>query len=725
MTIKSKEPAPIGVLSTPKPFWPRQLDHPGVVALVLFAAVFAVFWPVHQFGFVNYDDPDYVSANAHVQGGLSWANLVWAFTTGHASNWHPLTWLSHMLDWQLFGSHPGPQHVVSATLHAANSALLFLVLRRMTRAHWRSALVAAWFGLHPLRAESVAWISERKDVLSAFFFLLTLAAYCRYVESRQTAQRAEEPQAPERAGPKASVAMNKGKGSRAIAQPLAQMPSTPAWLWYGLALLCLALGLLSKPMLVTAPFCLLLLDYWPFNRFRLESADWKKTVNAVIEKVPFFVLAAGSSAVTFLVQRRGGAVSTSLGFSARLANAMVSYVRYLGKTVWPEDLSVLYPHPGHWPAWQVAGSGLALVSIVVFVMNWARQRPYLTVGWLWFMGSLVPVIGLVQVGVQSMADRYTYLPSIGLFLAIVWGLAELVHSNTGAQTLVAALALASIVACAGVTSKQIGYWHDSISLFQRAIAVTSDNYLAYNNLGFDLSGQGKFEEAKANYARSLAINPQYPDALNNMGFALAGEKQFAQAIPYYLAALKVSPNQPEIHNNLGNALSELGRINEAIEQYQIVLREKPDHADAHNNLGIALAMQGKLKEAEVQFQAAIRAKPNYASAHSNLGNALVGLQQIPDAIREYEESLRLNPNDAQAHNNLGNALVEQGRLDEAIEQYTQALRLNPANPEAEFNLAVALLRRDRKAEAAAHFQAALRLNPSNTEARRQLEMMGK
>ena len=726
VTIKTKEAARSGVSSNRQQFRLEQLDQSGPVALVLFVAVLVVFWPVRHFGFVNYDDPDYVSANPHVQGGLTWENLVWAFTTGHASNWHPLTWLSHMLDWQVFGSNPGPQHLVSAVIHAVNTALLFLVLRRMTQAHWRSALVAAWFGLHPLRAESVAWISERKDVLSALFFLGTIAAYCRYVKSRRLAQELAmgQPGLPQAGSGSTKASDSKrSKLPGPVAQGKARSKSAPAWLWYTLALFCFALGLLSKPMLVTAPFCLLLLDYWPLGRFRLELADGKKAVAAVVEKMPFVVLAGGSSLVTFLVQRRGGAVSTSLSFSARLANALVSYVRYIGKTLWPENLSVLYPHPGHWPTWQVLGSGLLLTGIVVLVVYWARGHPYLPVGWFWFMGSLVPVIGLVQVGVQSMADRYTYIPSIGLFLLIVWGLGELVRERPRAEAVFAAAAVASTIACACVTTKQIAFWHDSVSLFQRAITVTSDNYLAYNNLGFDLSAQGKFEEAKADYAKSLAINPEYPDALNNMGFALAGEKQFAQAIPYYLAALKVSPNQPEIHNNLGNALSELGRLNEAIEQYRIVLGENPDHADAHNNLGIALAMQGKLQEAETQFQAAIRAKPNYASAHSNLGNALVALHQIPEAIQQYDESLRLNPNDPQAHNNLGNALVEQGRIDEAIDQYSRALRLNPANPEAEFNLAVALLRRNRKTKAAAHFQAALRLNPSNAEARRQLELL--
>lgn len=677
--------------STAGPLWRENLGQPGPVCLLLFAAVSLVFCPVAGFDFVNYDDPDYVSANPHVQSGLTWQNFVWAFTSGHASNWHPLTWLSHMLDWEMFGDRPGPQHLVSALVHGANTVLLFLVLRRMTGAHWRSALVAAFFGLHPLRAESVAWISERKDVLSAFFLLLTIGAYSRY------------------------AALRAGVGTR-FGDSLS---------WYGLSLVCFAMGLMSKPMLVTVPCLLLLLDYWPHRRLRFDGSGPSAVLPLVLEKLPFITLALASSVITFVVQRSGGAVSTSLAVPARLANALVSYVRYLAKTVWPVNLSVLYPHPGHWPGWQVGGSGVLLLMICTIVTVAARKRPYLATGWFWFAGGLVPVIGLIQVGIQSMADRYTYIPCIGLFILLVWGAGEATERWPAGRSALIVAAIVSLMACAGVTAHQIRFWRDSETLFQRAVDVTSENYLAYNNLGFYLSGKGKLEQAKNDYRKSIAINPLYQDALNNLGFALAGERKYSEAIPYYEVALRVSPNHPEIHNNLGNALSEVGRINEAIDQYAIVLREKPDHADAHNNLGIALAMQGKLTEALDHFRAAIRAKPNYASAHSNLGNALAAEHKILESIVEYQESLRLNPNDAQAHNNLGNALLEQGRVDAAMEQYTEALRLNGNNPEAHFNLAVALARKDKGPEAAAHFKEALRLDPGNLAAKRQLEALSR
>jgi tetratricopeptide (TPR) repeat protein len=718
VSLKPREPAAVSAPSEAEPLWLAKLNSPGPICLLLIAAVSLTFGPVRSFEFVNYDDPDYVSANPHVQAGLTWQSTHWAFTSGHASNWHPITWLSHMLDWEFFGSNPGPQHLVSVAFHIVNTVLLFLVLRRMTGAHWRSALVAALFGLHPLRVESVAWISERKDVLSGLFLLLTLGAYARYVQSVRS-PGFSRPSVPELSALSKTSTLAPSQRESA----LQNCRSAPTWFWYSLALLGFTLGLMSKPTLVTLPFWLLLLDYWPFQRLDLGKNDSKAAFPLLIEKVPFLLLAAGSSVVTFLVQRRGGAVSIGLSLSERIANALVSYARYLGKTIWPQNLSVLYPHPGHWPAWQVVGSGLLLVIIVVIVVRFARTRPYLPVGWFWFMGGLVPVIGLVQVGVQSMADRYTYLPSIGLFLCIVWGISELVRNWPLPRPVIGTFAVASVIVCALVTAHQIRFWHDSEALFQRAIEVTSNNYLAYNNLGFDLGKKGKFQEAKENYGRSLAINPQYPDALNNMGFALAGEKKYDEAIPFYETALRVSPKQPEIRNNLGNALSELGRTKEAIEQYTIVLSENPEHAEAHNNLGIALAMQGRVDEAVGHFRTAIRLKPDYAGALSNLGNALAAEHKFAEAIQEYQESLRFNPTDAQAHNNLGNALLEQGKVDEAIDQYSRALRLNANNPEAHFNLAIALLKENKRDEAVAHLRQTLQLDPAHPEASRQLQLL--
>jgi tetratricopeptide (TPR) repeat protein len=685
--------------------WPARFRSPAIISFLLALATLIVFLPVSANDFVNYDDPDYVTSNSHVQGGLSWSNVVWAFETGFASNWHPLTWLSHMLDYQLFGQHAGGHHLISVLFHIVNTVLLFQLLNRMTGGLWQSALVAALFALHPLHVESVAWVSERKDVLSALFFLLTLDAYARYVERTRSSE-------------------DHGR----------------IW-FYLLALTFFALGLLSKPMLVTLPFVLLLLDYWPLRRIpQLISGGQSDPSTAevstlistlfrfLIEKVPFFALSVISSAVTFIVQRKGGAVSSlsTLSVSARVANALVSYVRYMGKMFWPFKLSVLYPHPGHWPAMSVLASAALLLGISAFVVFRWRSQPYLVVGWLWFLGILIPVIGLVQVGIQSMADRYSYVPLIGLLIMLVWGLndasAQASWFTARAKAIGATVAL---VACAGLSLGQIHYWHDSETLFRRATQVTTRNYLAYNNLGFYLSGKGKVEEAMENYRRALEIEPFYEDAQNNLGYALAGQKKYAEAIQHYEAALRVRPNHVEVHNNLGNALADTGNTDEAIKHYLIVLKQKPDHADAHNNLGIALSMKGKFDEAISHFHEAIRFKPNYASAHSNLGNALAVQHKLDEAIKEYQESLRLKPDDAQAHNNLANALAEQGKLDEAISHYGEALSLNHDNPEAHFNLGIALLRQSKRDEAKGHFLEALKLKPDYAEARKQLEIMGK
>ncbi len=709
-----QEPTPAG--SPLERGGPRWWCSRGLMGLVLAMVTLAVYWIAGRNEFVNYDDPDYVTSNPHVLTGLTWENLRWAFTTGHASNWHPLTWLSHMLDCQVFGAHAAAHHLVNVAFHSANAVLLFLVLRRMTGAHWRSALVAALFALHPLHVESVAWISERKDVLSTFFLLLALAAYARSV-----ARLADRPPPP-------GLPQAKPRGQGASPRVADFIDYALRFLHPGPGLVCLgwfALGLMSKPMLVTVPFLLLLLDYWPLGRFGVETgeAERRRFWLLLVEKTPFFALSLLSSVVTYLVQRKGGAVSTSLTVGERLGNALVSYARYLGKMWWPENLSVLYPHPGHWPLWQVGLAGALLAGLSAGAIVLRRNRPYPAVGWFWFVGMLIPVIGLVQVGIQSMADRYTYVPIIGLFIIVAWGVADLVPQRPWRPFVLAAGAATVLVLCAGLTFRQIQFWRTSETLFRRATQVSSKNYLAYNNLGFYLAAHGGEEEAMEDYRKALEINPLYEDALNNLGYALAGRKHPAEAIPLYEAALRIRPNHVEVHNNLGNALADVGRIPEAIAHYRFVLQENPEHADAHNNLGIALAMQGKLDEALEHFRAAIRFKPDYASAHSNLGNGLAAQHKFDEAITEYRESLRLNPKDAQAHNNLGNVFAEENRLEEAIQQYSEAIRLNADNPEAQLNLGLAYARLGKPAEAIAHCREALRLKPDYAAARTQLEKL--
>jgi len=541
----------------------------------------------------------------------------------------------------------------------------------------------------------------------------------------------------------------------------------PAFLFYVLTLALFVVGLMSKPMMVTLPFVLLLLGYWPLGRWAWagsqgENISKSRSANAVsslpsshrlgsllLEKVPFFLLSVVSSYVTFVFQRKGGAVSTSISVGARIANALVAYARYIGKLLWPQKLAVLYPHPGSWPAWQVAAAGGLFLVLCLWALILVRKRPYVAVGWFWFVGTLVPMIGLVQVGVQSMADRYTYVPIIGLLIALVWTGGDLVQAKIARQQgakpgplnfageetpisdtdsflrmelkVVSLWVALVLIACIVLTSRQLQYWSNSLTLFSHAVQVTKGNFLAYNNLGFYLSHLGKPAEAMENYEKALEINPAYEDALNNMGYALAGQKKPLKAIPFYEAALRVRPNHVEVHNNLGNALADLGEVDKAIAQYRIVLAQQPDHVDAHNNLGIALAMRGQLDEGISHFQEAIRHKPNDASAHSNLGNALAAQHKFKDAIKEYEECLRIKPDDAQAHNNLGNVLAEQGLLTESIAHYQQALHLNADNPEAHCNLGMALAREGRRPEAVKHFAEALRLKPDYEQAKRQLE----
>ncbi len=710
----SKSPAP----PRHPPAWQWLGTQPSVLALALALATLLVFARAVRCGFVDYDDADYVTANAQVQAGLTWAGVQWAFTTGHASNWHPLTWLSHMLDAQLYGLAPAGHHLTSVVLHAVNASLVFLVLTILTGAKWRSLIVATLFALHPLRVESVAWISERKDVLSMFFGLLAILAYGRYARKSE------------------------GRNPKSETTPKPESRMAAGWRTYVAALLLFALSLMSKPMFVTLPCVLLLLDWWPLGRSAESQARsmnvpretlmgqgvpaWRIWAWLVLEKLPFFALAIGSSVVTFLVQRKGGAVASVAGLplGLRIENAFVSYVRYLVKTVWPADLATLYPHPGHWPVWQVLGAVTLLVGVTVFLIVRRRAWPFALVGWLWFAGTLVPVIGLVQVGIQSMADRYTYLPSVGLLLAVVWsGHAAVARLRMRpAQAAVAVVCVG--VACAGLTWRQIGFWRNSETLFRRAVAVTKDNYLAHNNLGFYLANQGRHAEAIAEYERSLQIKRDYLDALNNLGRSLAEQGRFAEALPLLEAALRSNPRHVEVLNNYANALSSVGRLEEACTRYEAALREKPDHADAHSNYGAALAMLGRLDEALFHMRESVRLRPAHAGSRSNLGNVLAMAKRLDEALIEFRAALQLKPDDAHAHNNLGNALAEKGQLDEAADHYRQALQLNTNNPEANYNLGAVLLRQGQREAAARHLREAVRLKPDYTDAKNQLRNLG-
>jgi tetratricopeptide (TPR) repeat protein len=521
------------------------------VCLLLFVLVAAAFLPATRNGFVNFDDPEYVTANPHVQSAWALESVRWAFGSAEAGNWHPVTWLSHMLDWHLFGPNAWGHHLTSILLHAANSVLLFVVLRTMTGATGRAWLVAALFGLHPLRVESVAWVAERKDLLSALFFLFALWAYARRAELK----------------PEHSTAKTRERSC------------------YLLALAFFALGLMCKPMLVTLPFVLLLLDYWPLDRLASFTPEPQKArlTPLVIEKAPFLALAAAASVVALAAQGGAQTVEDRFPLSLRLANAAISCCRYLGQMVHPANLCAYYPHPGFWPGELVTPAAGLLVAISVAAWSARRRRPYLTLGWFWFLGTLVPVLGLVQIGGQAMADRYTYIPSMGLFILVVWGVHDLTRWRHGAFV-ARPLAAIAIIACLILTSRQIRFWQDSETLFRRALAVTEQNSLAHLNLGE----------------------------------ALLAREQSEEALSHFRQAIEIDPGSAQAHYNLGVALHKLGRPETAAEEFRQALRFKPDYPEAHFNLGVELAREGRLEEAKREFREVLRLNPDDADARRGL-----------------------------------------------------------------------------------------------------------
>ncbi len=568
-----------------------------VVCVCLAVATFVVFAQALNHEFVNYDDTLYVTNNGHVQAGLTREGVIWSLTTTHASNWHPLTWLSHMLDCQIYGLKAGGHHLTSLLFHIANALLLFLVLKQMTGAMWRAAFVAALFALHPLHVESVAWVAERKDVLSTFFWMMTMWAYVRYV-------------------------------------------AAPGFCRYVSTLLLFALGLMAKPMLVTLPFVLLLIDYWPLGRFRMKRSDDAAMAPShrsgdassprlvvfrlIWEKMPLFILAGVSSVVTFFVQQTGGATWSleTVPMMMRVANALISYVYYIAKMVWPSNLAVFYPYENVLPVWQGLGAGLLLVGLSLLALREARRFPYVAVGWLWYLGTLVPVIGLVQVGEQAMADRYTYVPLIGLFIVFAWGAVDLARRLRPQMPLLSTATGGVLLACMICSNIQTSHWRNTMTLFQQALDVTANNYLAYNNVANVLASQGKLEQAVASYSEALRVKPDYVNARNNLGTTLHDQGKFGEAVAHFSEALRIKPDSVEAHNNLGITLVAQGKIDEAIAHHFEALRIRPNDAAAHNSLGVALAMQGKLEEAVAHFSEAIRIKPDYTGARKNLALAV-------------------------------------------------------------------------------------------------------
>jgi len=587
-----------------------------IVIILLVAMTTAAYWQVRTHAFVFYDDQEYIVENRHVQAGLTGSSARWAFTATYASNWHPFTWLSHMADRQFFGDGPAGPHLVNLFLHVLNSVLLLLLLQRMTGGFWQSAFVAALFALHPLHVESVAWAAERKDVLSGLFFLLTLLAYVRYAERPGAAR-------------------------------------------YLASLGLFGVGLMAKPMLVTMPLVLLLLDYWPLKRFAVAALRTGAQVSSgqllrrlLMEKMPFFLLSALSSFATLTAQRGAMASMEHLPLFSRFGNALISYAGYLKKMVWPMDLAVFYPLAPGDDLWKVAAAAALLVLVTAFAARLSANRGYLLVGWLWYLVMLVPVIGIVQVGLQSMADRYTYLPLIGVFIMAAWGLDDIVSRWPRVRAVAVTSAVIALVLLSGLTWSQAGTWKDTYSLFSRCAAVTKDNYLALDvlgnilvkqdrpgealvllqkaaelngydaeiqhNIGMALSRLGRNVEAESHIRHAVLLNPNYARAYHDLGILIARRDDPLAAAKVFREAVRIEPDNPDFRYDLGVSLVDAGQLDEAIAEYAEVLKEEPDHTKAHSNMGVALARQGKMNEAIEHFSHAIELSPDDENAHRNL-----------------------------------------------------------------------------------------------------------
>jgi len=575
-------------------------------AVLLIVVTCAVYWQVVGNDFIAYDDDAYIYENPFIRTGGSLASITWAFGTFHAANWHPVTWLSHILDVRLFGMAPAGHHAMSVLFHAANAVLLFLLFNRITGAYWRSAVVAALFALHPLHVESVAWAAERKDLLCTLFYLLCLYLYAGYAGQRRASR-------------------------------------------YALAVGSCGLALMSKPMAVTLPLVMLLLDFWPLQRIagngdrNAKESGKLSPAGLVREKIPFLLLAAISCGVTFIAQERGNAVTTfaNTPLLTRIENGMLAYVIYLGKMIWPRNLAVFYPFPTSIPLWQALAAGVLLVAITILAIRQRRQRPYLIVGWLWFCCTLLPVIGIVRVGLQSLADRYSYIPLTGIFLALVWWLADISRDRPWRRLLLGSLTALVLTACALLTWRQTGYWRNTQTLFSHALATTHNNYLAHSMLARQLEQEGRFDEALAHLDTAINLAPWYEYAKIQQGLILKDQ----------------------------------GRLDAAALKYTEAILQNNTSVSGHINLGIVLALQERLEEARHHFEIALKLDPLSALAHYNMGLTLSKLGRIDEAIQQYEAAKSIDPFNAECRNNLGVALVNRGRIAEAIEEFTSALQL--------------------------------------------------
>ena len=586
-----------------------------LACIALIAIAFAVYLQAGEHQFLDYDDGVYVTENSHVSSGITGENILWAFTSVDAGNWHPVTWISHMADVQFYGMNPRGHHLTNVGIHALSAAILFLCLFRLTGARWQSLFVAALFALHPLHVESVAWVAERKDVLSGFFGFLALLIYSEYAKNRGTSLAKVFTPHPHPNPPP------EGEGIIRSLDPLLEgvilTTSLPFQgggqegdgvecrdpmkrILYLLTLVSFTLGLMSKPMLVTLPLVMLMIDYWPLGRYQCKEQG--KGSHAffvcVKEKIPFFACSLCSGIVTIYAQHSGGAMSDLdvVSLWLRIENSLIAYVSYIGKTFWPHDLAVFYPLSFYNPLWQTISSLLVLFFVSAAVVRVRHQYPYLAVGWFWFLITLVPVIGFIQVGGQSMADRYSYIPVTGLFIMTAWGCADLTKGLRHREGILALLAGTIIAASAALTWQQLGYWRDSISLYRHTVQATEGNYWIHYNLGVALADKGDLDAAIREYRETLRIKPDYAKAHNNLGFTLATKGNLDAAIREFREALRINPRDINFHNNLGLVLARKGDLDAAIQEFQEALRINPAYTEAEKNLGVALAQKRMQRE---------------------------------------------------------------------------------------------------------------------------------
>ena len=659
-----------------------------LISAALVVTTLVAYEPIRHNNFVHYDDNAYITENPNVIGGITRTSIVWAFTKPYAANWHPLTWLSHMLDCEIYGLNPQGHHITSVLIHIINCVLLFIVLYKTTRAMWPSAFVAAIFALHPLHVDSVAWAAERKDVLSGLFWMLTMLAYVYYTER-------------------------------------------PNFKRYAFVLAVFLMGLMSKPMLVTLPFALILLDWWPLNRIarhrndtlpvhtnrRTTRIDYPKVslLHLVAEKIPLFVLSVISSVATVIAQKSGGTIATLEYFpmDSRVGNAFISYIGYILKTLWPNRLAVLYPQiRTSFSDATVVVCMLLFVLISIFMLYAGRRRKYIAVGWLWYVGTLVPVIGIVQVGIQAMANRYMYMPMLGLLIIIAWAVKELIDWRPHLRTVAAVSATIVLSLAVILTRMQVKHWQNDMTLCEYTLKVTKNNALIENNYGGAFIEAKRFDEAALHFKKSLLIIPVYADARNNLGkvylkqekfseavacfnevlrqngdstqthyclaVALNAQGKYNDAVKHFAAVLSLDPKYPSARDKMGFALIAANRPNEAIACFNELLRQNRDSAEAHYNLAIALGMQKKYDEAIEHLAKVLQLNPAYPEAHNKMGLALMAVGKNDEAIKYLNEGLKINK-DQETYANLGSAYIQVGKYDLAIENLTKAIELKPDN----------------------------------------------